>query len=170
MSEVDENPTRQVVPQPAWPCRRCEHPHSEHYGENKACTVEFGAGGRVPTTALGGTCDCKAYVFDPANAPLGALEPEPELLDGPAMYADGLRHLRVAYQASSPGLYRSVAVEREALARASVYFAGAQAAVLGRLAIDNGTGDLEERRWLAALANEELPTELPPTVVSKRKG
>ncbi|HET9144115.1 hypothetical protein [Actinophytocola sp.] len=137
------------------PCRRCEHPRSAHFGEGPngtGCTVEFGKAGRVPTTALGGVCPCHNFVFAPAAEQ--PEESEPEQLDGPKMYADGLGYLRLARSSSVPH------VVREACDRARTHFAGAQAFVLGRIAIDNGVGDLEERRWLAALAGEdELPEE-----------
>lgn len=155
--EVDDNPTRQVLPRPSDPCRRCEHPYSEHREENTGCSVEFGKAGRVPNTAFGGVCPCESYVFDPADASEDATESDPELLDGPAMYALARDHMRKLRAKEANRFHRSFAEERHELEHAMLYFAGAQASVLGRLAIDNGNGDLEERRWQAALAGKDLP-------------
>lgn len=85
-------------------------------------------------------------------APESEQEP-PEKLDGPAMYAEGLGYLRLARSASNEY------VERDALARAVAYFAGAQAAAMAAVVADNGTGDLDERRWRAAVAGDDLPEE-----------
>lgn len=151
--EVDQNPTRQVLPRPNDPCRRCEHPYSEHYRDgDHACAVEFGKAGRVPTTALGRVCDCKSFVFEPASE---ESEPAPDspILDGPFMYAEALGYLKLAISTSNEY------TERLALVKASTYFAGASAYAMGVLSADNGTGDITERRWLAALAGEDMLPE-----------
>lgn len=149
MSEVDENPTRQVLPGPNDPCRRCGHPYSEHREEGTGCSVEFGKLGRVPTVSLGNACLCEAFIFEPPSEP--APPPGPELLDGPAMYAEGLGYLRIARRTSNEF------VESAALHRAAAHFAGATAAVMAELAIDSGTDDVAEARWRAALLGDELP-------------
>lgn len=156
--EVDQNPTRQVIPQPGWPCRRCEHPYSEHREEGTGCSVEFGKAGRVPSTAFGGVCSCSSFVFEPASESEQQPELPPETLDGPAMYAEALGYLRLA-RGQRAGLDEYF--ERHCLTRAGVYFAGAQAAALATLVADNGTGDIDEQRWRAALAGEDTLPEVP---------
>ncbi len=141
---------------PSHPCRRCQHPFSEHYRDsNRACAAEFGKAGRVPTTALGGVCECPSFVYEPISEPSAPVEPE--LLDGPAMYALAREHMRKLRAKEANRFHRSFAEERHELEHAMLYFAGAQASVLGGLAVDNGNGDLEERRWQAALAGKDLP-------------
>jgi hypothetical protein len=108
----------------------------------------------VPSLDFGNTCPCAAFwhIPEPDKLP----EPEPELLDGPRMLADALCYVRLARVASSP------VIEQEMLSRAMPYFAGASAAAMAGLAADNGTGDITERRWRAALAGEaELPEDAP---------
>jgi hypothetical protein len=151
MSEVDENPTRQVLPRPNDPCRRCEHPFSEH-SDRGDCQVELSTG-RVPTLATGGVCQCASFEFEPYAGPPEEM-PDRPALDGPAMYAEALGYLKLAIGTSNEY------AERLALVKASTYFAGASAYAMGVLSADNGTGDITERRWLAALAGEDvLPEE-----------
>lgn len=161
--EVDDNPTRKVLPGPNDPCRRCQHPLSMHIGDHPgdvtSCQVELTLTA-VPSLDFGSKCPCTFFVFQPPGEPES--EPaEPELLDGPALYAEALGYVRLARAASSPHM------ERDALEKARTYFEGASAFVLGRLAVENGIGDLEERRWLAALADQELPDSMPETVARK---
>lgn len=136
---------------PNEPCRRCGHVLTGHSGPGTRCEVELSKGGRVPTLASAGVCPCVSFV----RAPLPdypADSGEPELLDGPAMYAEGLGYLRLARVASA------YSTEREMLSKAATYFAAASAAALGEVVAENGTGDLTERRWRAALAGGiELP-------------
>ena len=130
-----------VIP-PNWPCRRCEHPSSEHREENGGCSVELSPTS-VPSLDLGRPCSCRSFVFEPA--PQARFTPEPEWLDGPAMLADGLKTLS-AIKARSMGNVEW----------AMACFAGATAAAMAELAIDNATGDIAERRWRAALAGAPL--------------
>lgn len=132
-------------------CHRCRHPWSDHTGPGTLCEGELSPTS-VPSTQKGPPCPCASFVHAPAPEP--PPEPqEPELLDGPLMYAEGLGYLRSARTADSA--YR----EDTMLAKAQTYFAAASAAALAQIAADNETKDnLVSRRWQAALAGEvELP-------------
>lgn len=155
--EVDQNPTRQVIPQPGWPCRRCEHPYSEHREEGTGCSVEFGKAGRVPSTAFGGVCSCSSFVFEPIKE---FSEPNlTEVIDGPFLLAEGVGYLRMARGVHATGVNEYF--EKHCIERAAAYFAGAQAFALATLVADNGTGDIDEQRWRAALAGEDTLPEVP---------
>lgn len=147
---------------PTWPCRRCQHPYEAHDGMG-ACTVEFSPTS-VPSTQLGESCPCAAFVYEPASEPGPGPRPwapgEPELLDGPAMYERGRVLLQRAVTTTS------YSMQREAFINAATFFAGAQAAALAEIVIENGTGDLAERRWAAALAGEGLPEHAPQEVAT----
>jgi hypothetical protein len=147
--------TPEQIP-PTWPCRRCEHSYAAH-DDRGACTVEFSPGA-VPSTQLGNTCSCAAYVYEPATPDPEPGPTLPEVLDGPAMYERGRVLLQRAVTTAS------YSAQREAFINAATFFAGAQAAALAEIAIDNGTGDLAERRWSAALAGEALPEFAPQEV------
>lgn len=150
--EVDQSPTPQALPSPSDPCRRCEHPFSQH-AEMGECTVELSKSA-VPGLDFGGVCPCAGFVFEPATE---SPEDEPELLDGPAMYAEALGYVRIARTCRGPG---ATHIETDALNKAATYFAGAAAAAMGMIVAENGTGDIHERRWRAALADEDtLPEE-----------
>lgn len=135
----------------SWPCRRCEHPRSAHAvgAEVERCEVELSPSA-VPSLTLGSVCPCPGFVSYEEPEPDEA--PASEVLDGPAMYAEALGCIRLARAASSP------LVEEATMRRAQSYFAGASAAALAAIVIENGTGDIDEQRWRAALAGEaELP-------------
>jgi hypothetical protein len=143
---------------PGQRCYRCRHPWSDHTGPGTLCEAELSPTS-VPSIEKGGTCPCTSFVHAPAPAPPPEPEEpeEPELLDGPLMYAEGLGYLRSARAADSA--YR----EDTMLAKAQTYFAAASAAALAQIAADNETKDnLVSRRWQAALAGEaELPEVAP---------
>lgn len=143
MTEPDQIP-------PEWPCRRCEHPFSEHREEDTGCSVELTTG-RVPSFDLAGVCSCSGFVYEPASEPEPA--PEPELLDGPRLLADALGYVRLARTASSP------LVEEAALRKAASYFAGASALALAEIAVDQITNDNRVNRWYAALHGADLPED-----------